>query len=231
MNYSFIQFPLSSTFVCSLYLNCSMKRITTLMFSLAISTASLVAQPFEGTITSTNSLMPTRYMVYTIQGDRSKQVPNGPGVAEMAIFTDLVNNRYYLSVTQQGNTAVSSYLLQGSARGSVSATPSFSNVTNTGSQQTIDGYLCDGYSGEVNGEAFSAWVAPSLATVNLKAHITPQTYEQLPYVNIPGVSGLVLEFVTSNSASGPGATYRLEVDAHTVDSAEVQAPTVNSYSE
>ena len=201
-----------------------MKRVTLSLFLIGVCLTMVQAQSFEGSITATHSLQPGLQTVYTIKGDKAVQVPQGPGLADVKVFSDVAANAYSLVVVYPGTTQVSSYSLVGSSRGVISPQILFTNVAATGAQKMIDGYSCEEYSGEVDGVPFTAWVSEDLASVNLKAHVTPQTFEQLPYAALPGVTGLVLSFSSTYSATNQAFEVALSVNAHQVDAATVTAP-------
>lgn len=182
------------------------------------------AQAFEGTITATHSLRPNVSTEFLIKGDKTRQTPVGPGLADMKVYTDLGDNAYYLWTNHQGNIRVLRYFLTGSSRQASGSQPTFANITTTGNTQTIAGYTCEEITGTVDGHAFTAWAASDLDGLNLQAHISPQTFEQLPYASLPGVEGLILEFSSTYGPSNQSFTSTLSVNPHSVDPALVANP-------
>ena len=182
------------------------------------------AQSFEGTITATNSLRPNVSTEFLVKGDKTRQTPIGPGLADMKVYTDLGDNAYYLWTNNQGNIRVLRYFLTGSSRQASGSQLTFANVTSTGNTQTIDGYTCEEFTGTVDGQAFTAWAASDLDFLNLQGHISPQTFEQLPYASLPGVEGLVLQFTSTYGSSNQSFTSTLSVTPHSVDPALVANP-------
>lgn len=201
-----------------------MKRLMFSGFLVCLLSSLSVAQPFEGTITATNSLRPNVSTEFLIKGDLTRQTPLGPGLADMKVFTDLGDNAYYLWINQQGTPQVMRYFLSGSSRQATGTQLMFSNVSATGNTQTIDGYLCKEYTGTVNGNTFTAWAASELADIDVKAHISPQTFEQLPYATLPGVEGLVIRFSSVYGSANQHFTVSLSVVPHVVDPALVESP-------
>ena len=201
-----------------------MKRFLTSGLMLCLVCSLTFAQSFEGTITATHSLRPNVSTEFLVKGDQTRQTPVGPGLADMKVYTDLGDNAYYLWTNHQGNIRVLRYFLTGSSRQASGSNLTFANITATGNTQTIDGYVCEEYTGTVDGTAFTAWAASDLDGLNLQAHISPQTFEQLPYASLPGVEGLILQFNSTHASSNQSFTATLSVLPHSVDPALVENP-------
>ncbi len=196
----------------------------TLLFGLLLAGATWVAaQSFEGTIVVTNSLTPAHQTTITLTGDQSLQKPQGPGLADVEVFTDVSEQRYHLKIVHPTQTEVIRYHLTNSARMGSTYAVTFANVAPTGQQQTIDGYLCQGYQGSADGQAFVAWVADELPASLLTRHRTSQTNDFFLYHSLPGVDGLVLSF--ESTFNGQAFEVRNTVTAQPVNSQLLQAPT------
>lgn len=206
-----------------------MKRFTLCLLALCGTISLTFAQGFEGTITAVNSLRPAVKTEFTIKGTQTLQQPIGPGLADMKVFTDLADNVYFLWTQYQGNIQVMRYFLTGSSRQATAKPLVFSNVIATGNQKVLSGYTCAEYTGIAEGHTFTAWVATDLKELDLKAHLTPQTFEQLSFAYLPEVEGLVLEFSSTFTPANQAFTVTLGVNAHVVDPAAVTAPEPTSY--
>lgn len=208
-----------------------MKRFTLSLLALCGIMSLTFAQGFEGTITAVSSLRASVKTEFIIKGDKTRQQPIGPGLADMMVYTDLADNAYFLWVKYQNGIQVTRYFLTGSSRQVPAPAVTFSNVAASGNQKTISGYVCDEYTGMVDGRTFTAWVAKDLKEVDLKPHITSQSIEHLTYAYLPDVEGLVLDFSSTFSASNQAFTISIDVNPHVVDPAVVTAPEPTHYAD
>lgn len=208
-----------------------MKRFAFSLLALCGMMSLTFAQGFEGTITAVNSLRASVKTEFIIKGDKTRQQPIGPGLADMMLYTDLAENAYYLWVNYPNGIQVTRYFLTGSSRQVPIATVSFSDVTATGNQKTISGYTCEEYTGMADGRTFTAWVASDLKDLNLKPHVTSQSLEQMAYAYLPEVDGLVLDFSSSYAASNQAFNINIDVNPHAVDPAIVAAPEPTNYAD